>query len=228
MKGDRSEQQCCRDRSQYERGQVQLSLTLAEPGKPVGERQREQEPEENLHAQADYAQFLQQFREIAIIPLSLGFIPLIRTARPFHRVTSRPTTGWLPRHNTAETKGLSIPSRPGLPAGPREDPRRRGGQVLGRDRKVGCRDDRLPYAAPTAPSCRTETDELQARNHGRPTTRGRMGETVWPASVRETGTDVPGPGPAGTWDDSAGRGGGAVPPRLTATSSRTRPGSPPP
>jgi len=83
------------------------ALTLAEPGEPVGERQREQEPEQNLHAQAGYAQFLQQLGEIAIVPLRFGFIPRIRSVRPSHRATSRAHDCLTTRHNTAETRHSS-------------------------------------------------------------------------------------------------------------------------
>ena len=39
MIGNRSQQQCRREGGQYESGQVQVPLAVAEPGEPVGERQ---------------------------------------------------------------------------------------------------------------------------------------------------------------------------------------------
>ena len=76
--GDRSQQQRRSQGGQDEVGQVQVSLAVAEPGEPVGEREREQEPEQDLYAQAGHAELLEQFGKITVVPFGLRFIPHIR------------------------------------------------------------------------------------------------------------------------------------------------------
>jgi len=73
--GDRPDQQRGRHRGQHQAGQVQVLLTRAQPGEPGGKRQREQEPEQDLHAQARDPQFLEEFAEIAVGALRGGLFP---------------------------------------------------------------------------------------------------------------------------------------------------------
>jgi hypothetical protein len=50
--------------------------------------QREQEPEQDLHAQASHPQFLEQLSEITVIPLRLGFLPRVRGCLRSHAAAS--------------------------------------------------------------------------------------------------------------------------------------------
>jgi len=85
--GHRAKQQGRGDRGQHQVGQVQVPLAWFDRGEPVGERQREQEPEQHLHAEAGHSQLLQQLGEIAVIPLGLRLVPGVRGCCLFHRTS---------------------------------------------------------------------------------------------------------------------------------------------
>src|SRR5271165_173648 len=98
--GDRSQQQGGGDRGQDQAGQVQITLGRAEHVEPVGKRQRDQEPEQDLHPQAGHPQLLQQLGEITVIPLRLGLIPRIRRSRDSHLcLPPGPRTAGSPAHD---------------------------------------------------------------------------------------------------------------------------------
>src|SRR5271165_386564 len=98
--GDRSQQQRGGDRGQDQAGQVQITLGRAEHVEPVGKRQRDQEPEQDLHPQAGHPQRLQQLGEITVIPLRLGLIPRIRRSRDSHLcLPPGPRTAGSPAHD---------------------------------------------------------------------------------------------------------------------------------
>jgi hypothetical protein len=80
--------------------QVQGPLVAAEPGEPVGEGQREEKPEEDLHAEACHAQFLQQFGEIPGLPAP----PRTPRSGPRIPMTSSPFTS---RSDIPKGRGLA-------------------------------------------------------------------------------------------------------------------------
>ena len=94
MVGDRPEQQRRGHRGQDQRGDVELALAVAELGELAGEREREQEPEEHLDAQAGYPQFLEQFGQVAVVAFGLGLVArVLGLVARVHR-THDPTPAW--------------------------------------------------------------------------------------------------------------------------------------
>jgi hypothetical protein len=94
--GDGTEQQRGGHGRQHQAGQVEVALALAELGEPHGEWQREQEAEQDLHAQAGNPEFLEQFGEVPVVSLSFRFVPWILRS-PISRIGGflRPHRGHL-------------------------------------------------------------------------------------------------------------------------------------
>jgi hypothetical protein len=56
--GDRPDQQRGRDRGEDHAGQIEVLLSIAQLAEPDGERQRQEEAKQHLHAKAGHAQLL--------------------------------------------------------------------------------------------------------------------------------------------------------------------------
>lgn len=73
------DQQRDRHRGQHQAGQVHVTLGAAQPGEANRERQRQQEADQHLHAEAGHPQFLNQLDQVAVIALCPGLGALAST-----------------------------------------------------------------------------------------------------------------------------------------------------
>src|SRR5689334_6534999 len=82
--GDRAQQQRGGDRGHDERRLVQLLLPRLRRAELGGERQRQQEAEQHLHAKPGHPQFLEQLDQPAVCPLVRALVPGVRGRHRHH------------------------------------------------------------------------------------------------------------------------------------------------
>ena len=88
--GDRCGEQRGRQRREQEVGDVEPMLFRIESGEHVGERQREQEAEEHLHADRRNAKLLEQLGDVAIDALRLGLVTVVVAVAELEAPSSSP------------------------------------------------------------------------------------------------------------------------------------------
>jgi len=74
---DRTDEQRGGDGREDQAGHVEVALGVTQLGEPHGERKREQEPEQHLHAEARHAQLLDQLAHVPVVTLGHGLLPCI-------------------------------------------------------------------------------------------------------------------------------------------------------